>query len=172
MTTAAADMMAVAPRRRRQPPLGKVVVETRRIGEDSIGLAYAGRWKTARHNGYSGQTVLYARPSGATVTYPFYAKSVAWVGPVGPTRGNGEGRDRRQGRRDGRPAAEQVQAAGRSSSAREARRHHTIDDHGRRQRPAGRDRRVRHHALTLSPCGRQAPTGPPRIRRAPVRRRE
>ena len=84
--TAAADVMAVAPPPP-PPPLGKVVVETRRIGEDNIGVAYAGRWEEARHTAYSGQTVLYSQTAGATVTYPFYGSSVAWVGPVGPTRG-------------------------------------------------------------------------------------
>jgi hypothetical protein len=90
--TAAADTMAAAPAppAPTPPPLGKVVVETRRIGEDNIGIAYAGRWEEARHTTYSSNTVLYSQTAGATVTYPFYGVSVAWVGPVGPTRGTAQ----------------------------------------------------------------------------------
>ena len=87
--TAAADTMA-APPAPTPPPLGKVVVETRRIGEENIGIAYAGRWEEARHTSYSSDTVLYSQTDGATVTYPFYGISVAWVGPVGPTRGTAQ----------------------------------------------------------------------------------
>ncbi|HET9345672.1 MAG TPA: hypothetical protein VFO05_08220 [Candidatus Limnocylindrales bacterium] len=88
-TTAAADVMAEAPAppAPTPPPLGRVVVETRRIAESNIGVAYTNRWAEARHDGYSGGTVLYSQTAGATVTYPFYGQSVAWVGPVGPTRG-------------------------------------------------------------------------------------
>jgi hypothetical protein len=68
-------------------PIGRVSVETRRIREDNIGIVYTSRWLEARHDAYSGRTVLYSETAGATVTYPFYGQSVAWVGPVGPTRG-------------------------------------------------------------------------------------
>jgi len=88
--TAAEDVMAAPPK----PPVGAVTTgrqvaatSTRRIGETNIGIAYTGRWRDARHLGYAGQNVLYAETSGATATYPFYANSVAWIGPVGPTRG-------------------------------------------------------------------------------------
>ena len=89
--TAAEDVMAAPPK----PVVGKAVTPrtttaattTRRIGEGNIGIAYTGRWRDARYKGYAGDRVLYAATSGATATYPFYAKSVAWIGPVGPTRG-------------------------------------------------------------------------------------
>lgn len=91
---AAADVMA-APPAPTPPPVGEVTTGrtttaatvTHRIGEDNIGIAYTNRWGPARHNGYADRTVLYSETSGATATYPFYAKSIAWVGPVGPTRG-------------------------------------------------------------------------------------
>jgi Transglycosylase-like domain len=99
---AAADVMAV-PAKAAPPPVGKVVSPrqpapagsgttaagsgTRRIGETSAGIAYRGRWADARHTAYAGDHVLYSQRNGATATYPFYAKSIAWVGPVGPTRG-------------------------------------------------------------------------------------
>src|SRR4029079_18164731 len=77
-----------------KPVVGKAVtprtttaaLTTRRIGEANIGIAYSGRWRDARHKGYAGHLVLYAATSGATATSPFYAKSVAWIGPVGATR--------------------------------------------------------------------------------------
>ena len=88
--TAAKDVMAAPPK----PPIGATTTgrqvaatSTRRIGETNIGIAYTGRWRDARHLGYAGQNVLYAETNGATATYPFYANSVAWIGPVGPTRG-------------------------------------------------------------------------------------
>jgi hypothetical protein len=91
--TAAADVMA-EPQAPTPPPLGKVVTTkvttTRRIGETNVGIAYAGRWEPARHVGYADKQVLYAEKAGATATYPFYGKSVAWVGPVGPTRGKAQ----------------------------------------------------------------------------------
>jgi len=85
---AASNTMAVAPAAvaPKPPPVG-VVSTTRRIGETNVGIVYAGRWQSARHNGYADRAVLYSERSGATATYTFYAKSVAWVGPVGPTRG-------------------------------------------------------------------------------------
>jgi len=91
--TAAADVMvAVAPVK---PPIGKAVAPpkvvaaaaTVRVGEASAAIAYAGRWRDARHLGYAGRHVLYSSTNGATATYRFEAKSIAWVGPVGPTRG-------------------------------------------------------------------------------------
>ena len=86
---AAADTMAEPPppATTPPPPLGRVVVETRRIGEENIGVVYTSRWAEARHGSYSSGTVLYSETAGATVTYPFYGQSVAWIGPVGPTRG-------------------------------------------------------------------------------------
>jgi hypothetical protein len=87
--TAAEDVMAAPP----APPIGAVTTarqattSVRRIGEANIGIVYTGRWRDARHMGYAGQHVLYAETNGATATYRFYANSLAWIGPVGPTRG-------------------------------------------------------------------------------------
>lgn len=80
---AAADVGAVPP----PLPVGAVDVTTRRIQESNAGIAYAGRWVAARHTGYAGGSVLYSERDGATATYKFYARSIAWVGPVGATRG-------------------------------------------------------------------------------------
>jgi hypothetical protein len=82
-TQAALDVGAVAP----PPPVGVADVTTRRIQETNAGIAYAGRWADASHAGYAGGQVLYSERDGATATYTFFAKSVAWIGPVGSTRG-------------------------------------------------------------------------------------
>jgi hypothetical protein len=89
--TAAEDVMAAPPK----PVVGKAVsprqatavVSTRRISESNLGIVYNGRWRDARYRSYAGDHVRYAQTSGATATYRFYANSVAWIGPVGPTRG-------------------------------------------------------------------------------------
>jgi hypothetical protein len=82
-TQAALDVMAVPP----PLPVGVVDVTTRRIQESNVGIAYVGRWATASHDAYAGDRVLYSERDGSTATYTFYAKSIAWIGPVGPTRG-------------------------------------------------------------------------------------
>ena len=93
------------------------------------------------------------RRAGATATYPFYGKSVAWIGPVGPTRGKAQVAIDGKARRDGRPPTEPVQArVTLFEPLVEARRRPHDHDHGRRQRPAGRDRRVRHHPVTAAPA--------------------
>ena len=128
-----------------------------------------GAGTTARHTGYSGQTVLYSQTDGATATYPFYGEDVAWVGPVGPTRGTA------QVAIDGTSSASvdlrrsSVRAEGSALRAVvQARRQPHADDHGRRQRPAGRDRRVRRHALIVgsSSAAEPAAAAPPARRRS------
>jgi hypothetical protein len=71
------------------PPPAPVAAEltTSKIEESNGDIAYAGRWKTADHKNYAGGRVLYSERNGATATFAFDAKSVAWVGPVGSTRG-------------------------------------------------------------------------------------
>jgi hypothetical protein len=88
----AAENTMASPPQPTPPPVGQITTGrtttvTRHIGEDNVGIAYTGRWSEARHTGYADRTVLYAERTGATATYSLYATSVAWVGPVGPTRG-------------------------------------------------------------------------------------
>jgi hypothetical protein len=59
----------------------------RRLGETSAAIHYAGSWATARYARYSGHRVKYATRAGATATLTFTGTGIAWVGPVGPTRG-------------------------------------------------------------------------------------
>jgi hypothetical protein len=57
------------------------------VQETSATIAYSGSWASARHAGYSGDRVKYARAAGATATLTFTGTKVTWIGPVGPTRG-------------------------------------------------------------------------------------
>ena len=85
--TAAADVGAVAAAPAK-PVVGVVVITTtRRIQETNAGIAYAGRWASASHPGYSDGRVLYSSTDGARATYTLSGKSVKWIGPVGSTRG-------------------------------------------------------------------------------------
>lgn len=57
------------------------------VEESNATIAYSGNWATARHAGYSGDRVKYAKAAGATATVTFTGTKVTWIGPVGPTRG-------------------------------------------------------------------------------------
>lgn len=59
-----------------------------RIGDASTAIAYKGSWSSARYAAYSGGHVRYATRSGSTASLTFTGNAVAWVGPVGPTRGS------------------------------------------------------------------------------------
>lgn len=58
-----------------------------RVGETSPAIAYASTWSTARYSAYSGRQVKYATRTGASATITFTGTGIAWLGPVGPTRG-------------------------------------------------------------------------------------
>jgi hypothetical protein len=50
-------------------------------------IAYRGHWSTARYSAYAGRQVKYATSTGAAATMQFTGTGIAWIGPVGPTRG-------------------------------------------------------------------------------------
>ena len=58
-----------------------------RLGETSKAIAYHLAWSTAAYASYSGGQVKYATRTGASATVTFTGKGIAWIGPVGPTRG-------------------------------------------------------------------------------------
>jgi len=58
-----------------------------RVGETSPAIVYASTWTTARYSAYSGRQVKYATRTGASATIRFTGTGIAWLGPVGPTRG-------------------------------------------------------------------------------------
>ncbi|HKG57180.1 MAG TPA: transglycosylase family protein [Candidatus Limnocylindrales bacterium] len=62
----------------------------RAIQESSPQIVYAGSWSLARHPGYAGGAARYSTNRGAIATLTFRGRSVAWVAPVGPTRGRAE----------------------------------------------------------------------------------
>jgi muramidase (phage lysozyme) len=57
------------------------------LNERSSAIVYRGKWRIARHGGYGGDVVRYARSKGASATVQFTARRIAWNGPTGPTRG-------------------------------------------------------------------------------------
>ena len=58
-----------------------------RVSETSAGIVYHFTWSTASYASYSGGKVKYATRGGASATFTFSGTGIAWVGPVGPTRG-------------------------------------------------------------------------------------
>ena len=73
---------------------GSVVVKTawidssdRQVGDSSAAIVYRYAWASARYGGYTGRQVRYATRTGASATMTFTGNGIAWVGPVGPTRG-------------------------------------------------------------------------------------
>ena len=59
----------------------------RRYSERSSLVAYAGSWSRARHRSYRGDAVRQSKREGATATFRFTGRQVAWNAPKGPTRG-------------------------------------------------------------------------------------
>lgn len=59
-----------------------------RTGESSTRVRYRGTWRFARSSAYIGGAVRYATARGASATFTFTGRGVAWVGPKGPTRGS------------------------------------------------------------------------------------
>jgi hypothetical protein len=55
--------------------------------ERSKAIEFTGTWRSARHRGYGGDRVVYAKSAGASATFTFVGRKVAWNGPTGPTRG-------------------------------------------------------------------------------------
>ena len=58
-----------------------------RVGEGSSAIAYRETWGSARYAAYSGRVVRYATKTGASASISFTGTGIAWIGPVGPTRG-------------------------------------------------------------------------------------
>ena len=59
-----------------------------RTEETSSAITYGRGWRRIVSRGASGRTVRYATGSGASALYTFTGRAIAWVSPVGPTRGS------------------------------------------------------------------------------------
>ncbi len=59
----------------------------RTANERAKGIKYTGTWRRAQHDGYGGDTVAYSTSKGASATFTFTGRAVAWNGPRGETRG-------------------------------------------------------------------------------------
>ena len=55
--------------------------------ETSPKIAFGGDWSSAGHPDYLGRAALWSSQRGASATLRFTGTSIAWIGPVGPTRG-------------------------------------------------------------------------------------
>ena len=60
----------------------------RRYAEDSLDIAYTGRWARASSSVYAGGAVAWTTSASASATLSFTGRTIAWYGPVGPTRGS------------------------------------------------------------------------------------
>jgi hypothetical protein len=67
-----------------EPP---VVVVTRSFQETDAAVVYTGAWREAPYRGYAGGSARWTNRIGATATFTFTGRTVAWFGPSGPTRG-------------------------------------------------------------------------------------
>lgn len=58
------------------------------ISDGSSAIDWSGSWKKVSSSGYLGGYNHSTNANGATATLSFSGRSIAWVGPVGPTRGS------------------------------------------------------------------------------------
>jgi hypothetical protein len=56
--------------------------------EGDPSIKWTGRWGRAAHAGYAGGSVAWATAARSSATLVFDGRSIAWLGPVGPTRGS------------------------------------------------------------------------------------
>ena len=119
-----------------------------RIGDSSTAIKYAPAWKTARYSAYSGQQVRYATGPGASATIAFMGNGIAWIGPVGPTRGVAKVYidGRYVATVDLRRSTFQARKTVFAQDPRRRRSH--VPDRRREQRPAGRDRQPHRREVT------------------------
>ncbi|HEX3428959.1 MAG TPA: hypothetical protein VHS36_09140, partial [Candidatus Limnocylindrales bacterium] len=59
----------------------------RSVDDRDRSIAYSGTWASAGAGGYLGGSARFSKRPGSTATLTFVGQSVAWIGPVGPRRG-------------------------------------------------------------------------------------
>jgi hypothetical protein len=57
------------------------------VQESSTRVGYTGAWKMAYHKNYLGGKAKSTNAAGAKTTLKFKGSGIAWIGPIGPTRG-------------------------------------------------------------------------------------
>jgi Right handed beta helix region len=62
--------------------------KVRTFQENDKAIHYSGAWARAGHRAYLGKGARYATATGASASIHFRGTGIAWVGPVGPTRGS------------------------------------------------------------------------------------
>lgn len=61
-----------------------------RVSDASSSMTWSGAWSSVNLRAYIGGRARWTKFAGATATLRFHGTSVAWVGPVGPTRGKAQ----------------------------------------------------------------------------------
>jgi hypothetical protein len=57
------------------------------VSDSSSAVRWSGSWAFASHSGYLGRRAHWTKHRGDIATIDFRGTSIAWAGPVGPTRG-------------------------------------------------------------------------------------
>jgi transglycosylase-like protein len=58
-----------------------------RLNDTAAAITYGPGWRSASYSAYAGRQVTYSTRKGSWATMTFTGTGIAWVGPVGPTRG-------------------------------------------------------------------------------------
>ena len=66
---------------------GWIDAKDRRLNDTAAAITYGPGWRSARHVDYAGGQVTYTTRRGSSATMTFTGTGIAWIGPVGPTRG-------------------------------------------------------------------------------------
>jgi hypothetical protein len=70
-----------------QPAAPIVALGPRSYQEAHSAVVYASAWREAPYPAYAGRNARWTNEKGATATFTFTGRTVAWFGPYGPTRG-------------------------------------------------------------------------------------
>jgi Transglycosylase-like domain len=62
-------------------------IARRSYQETHSSIVYTGAWRAAPYPDYAGRNARWTNETGATATFTFSGRTVAWFGPSGPTRG-------------------------------------------------------------------------------------
>ena len=69
------------------PATSWITADDARFSDTANLISYRSTWKLAYLSSYSRGHVKYSTTAGASATFRFTGKGIAWVGPTGPTRG-------------------------------------------------------------------------------------